>query len=720
MRNKRLFFILLISNLYIVFLYSISVFAGTDLKKDQPIEVTADSLIYDKAKDTYYAEGNVVAVQGKSSVKADRMTVDMTASHAVAVGNVEAIDEEGNSLKGDNWELNIDTKVGVVMNGKLFFKRENVHITGEEVKKTGEVSYSIHNGYFTTCDCEADESPAWSFYSSDAGVTFGEYLTAWNAFFYIKDVPVLYSPYISFPVKRGRETGFLSPRFGYSRLRGFKFDNSFFWAISDSADATFYLDIETRRGLGKAIEYRYALSSASGGEFYFYHFKEKDIERVREFRKGSNNLSRPKTAEDDRWFLKYTHNGLLPDDIALKANINKVSDDEYFIDFGKDIKERSLESLESNISLTKTWDKFNLVTQFRYFDNLLVESNRATLQRLPEITLAGSDKQIMDSPFYFSLDSSFVNFERKEGSTGQRVDVHPTVSLPLNPGGYFEFKPSAGARETLYWVKNLPQDRFHDRTSYDLSADLTTTFVKTSTVDEEQAGEGLKKLRHTIRPKIVYTYIPEQVQDDLPQFDGVDRIAQRNDFTYSINSILTGKFVDDGNLSYRDYIYLDLSQSYNINEATRKLTSATDKRRPFSDVTGEIRIMPIQWTSITSKGKYDTYEGLMKEYDSSLGLWDKRGDRVDVSYRYTRSPAPVEYLDLSMRLKLIQSVDLTYTKRYAYSDKHPIEDTYGLEYHHQCWGAQLTYTERLEEKIVFLSFNLLGLGQVGGMSGNVK
>ena len=720
MRNKSLLLSFLISNFCIFLLHPISAFAETGFKKDQPIEVTADSLIYDKSKDTYYAEGNVVAVQGKSSVKADRMTVDMTASHAVAVGNVEAIDEEGNSLKGDNWELNIDTKVGVVMNGKLFFKRENVHITGEEVKKTGEVSYSVRNGYFTTCDCETDESPAWSFYSSETNVTFGEYLTAWNTFFYIKDVPVLYSPYVSFPVKRGRETGFLSPKFGYSRLRGFKFDNSFFWAISDSADATFYLDIETRRGLGKGIEYRYALSSASGGEFYFYHFKEKDIERVREFRKGSNNLSRPKTAEDDRWSLKYTHNGLLLYNVALKANINKASDDEYFIDFGKDIKERSLESLESNISLTKTWDKFNLVTQFRYFDNLLVESNRTTLQRLPEIILAGSDKQIMDSPFYFSLDSSFVNFERKEGSTGQRVDVHPTVSLPLNPWGYFEFKPSAGVRETLYWVKNPPQDRFHDRTSYDLNVDLTTTFVKTSTVDEEQAGEGLKKLRHTIRPKIVYTYIPEQVQDDLPTFDGVDRIAQRNDFTYSINSILTGKFIDDGNLSYRDYIYLDLSQSYNVNEATRKLISQTDKRRPFSDVTGEIRIMPIRWTSITSKGKYDPYEGLMKEYDSSLGLWDKRGDRVDVSYRYTRSPAPTEYLDLSIRFKLIQSVDLTYTKRYAYSDKHPIEDTYGLEYHHQCWGAQLTYTERLEEKIVFLSFNLLGIGQVGGVSGNVE
>ena len=710
--------------LFFFSLLSPDVFAETGFKKDQPIEITADFLTYEKAKDTYYAEGNVIAVSGKTSIRADRMTVDMAASHATATGNVEVIDEDGNTLKGDSLELNIDTKVGVVINGRLFFKMENVHVKGEEIKKTGEVSYSAHNGLFTTCDCEEGESPAWGFYSTNADITFGEYLTSWNTLFYIKDVPVFYFPYLRFPVKRERETGFLSPKVGFSRLRGFKFDNSFFWAISDSTDATFYLDIETSRGLGKGIEYRYVLSKSSDGEFYFYHFKEKDIDRVREFRKGSNNLSRPKTAEDDRWLLKYRHNGFLPGDVIFKANVNRVSDDEYFIDFGKDVTERSLDSLESNISMTKTWQKFNLVTQFRYFDNLLVEDNNATLQRLPEITLTGIDQQILDTPFHFSMESSFVNFARKEGSAGQRADAHPAISLPLNPGGYFEFRPAAGIRETLYWVgDNPPQDRFHDRTTYDLSADITTTFVRILTSDEDMETEGLKKVKHSIRPKVLYTYMPEQVQDDLPVWDGVDRIGQRNDVTYSLNSILTGKFMEGAKPYYHDYIYLDLSQSYNINEATRKLVSPTDERRPFSDTTGELRVKPVQWTAITAKGRYDTYEGWMEEYDTSLGVWDKRGDRLDISYRYIRTEikrSPLEYLDVSMRLKIIQSTDLTYRNRYSYNDKQTIEAVYGLEYRHQCWGTQLTYTERPEERIVFVSFNLLGIGEVGGLTERVE
>ncbi|MDP2682416.1 MAG: LPS assembly protein LptD [Deltaproteobacteria bacterium] len=700
------------------------VFADTGLKGEDPMEITADSLTYDKSSDTYYAEGNVIAVQGNSSIRADKMTVDMDASHATAIGNVEAHFEQGNTLKGDSLELDIDTKVGVVINGRLFFKKGNVHVTGEEIRKTGDESYSAHKGFFTTCDCEPGQSPAWGFYSSDADVTFGEYLTAWNSLFYVKAAPVFYFPYLVFPVKRERQTGFLSPEVGYSKLRGFKFDNSFFWAISDSTDATFYFDIENSRGIGEGIEYRYALTKTTEGQFYFYHFKENDMDRVREFRKGSNNLSRPKTADDNRWFLEYKHRGLLPYGVSLNVDVKKVSDDEYFIDFGKDTNKRSLESLESNISLTKTWSKFNLVTQFRYFDNLLIADNSTTLQRLPEIALTGIDQQIMDTPFHFGWESSFVNFDRKEGATGQRIDMHPTVSLPLNPGGYFEFKPSAGVRETFYQVADPAKDkRYYDRSIYDLGTDVTTTFVNIFPIDEGE-GDGLKKLKHTIRPKIIYTYIPDDVQDDLPIFDGVDRIGKRNDFTYSLNTILTGKFLEGGNYSYRDYIYMDLSQIYNINETTRKLTSLTDKRRPFSDVTGEIRLQPLSWTLITAKGKYDAYEGWMNEYDASLGLWDKRGDRLDTSYRYTRidpiTHTPMEYLELSLIIKPVESIDLTYHNRYSYNDKETIEAAYGLAYRQQCWGAQITYTERLEEKMVMLTFNLLGIGQVGGLSERVQ
>lgn len=694
-----------------------------------PVYIDADVITYDKETDTYHAEGNVISTQGDSTIIADKMDMDMLSSIAVAEGNVEVIDEDGNTLKGDRLELEIDTKTGAVKNGKLFYKKENVYVSGTEIRKTDRETYDIKQGEFTTCDCKEGESPAWKFSANEADVTFGEFLKAWSAFFYIKDVPVLYSPYVTFPVKRERQTGFLFPEFGFSDLRGFKMDNAFFWAISDNADATFYLDVETRRGLGKGIEYRYALSSQTKGEIYVYQFEEDDIERVREFRTANDNLSRPETASENRWIFKFKHDQTIPYGIKLKADITMVSDDEYFIDFGKSLSEgmkqayaseyfndfnkyefdRSLESLESNVSLSKQWDKFNLVAQFRYFDNLLSAEDEDTLQKVPEITLTGTSQQILKTPFYFSIESSFVEFQREEGITGERLDMHPKISLQLNPGGYFEFTPFIAYRKTIWWVDDYAMGRYFNRDIYDAGADLTTTIVRIFTFGED---EGLQKLKHTIRPKVTYTYIPDDDQSDLPSFDGVDRIGKSNTIAYSINTILTGKFVEDNSTYNRDFVYLDVSQSYDINEATRDLVSLIDKRKPFSDVTAELILKPFSWMTASAKGQYDVYDNWFEKYDTSLALNDTRGDSIGAAHRYTRND--IEYLDAWARIKAAESIDLIYRNRYSYDSNERIETQYGIDYHKQCWGAIITYTDRLEEKIFMITFNLLGLGEVGG------
>ncbi len=609
----------------------------------------------------------------------------------------------------------------------MFYKKENLHINGDEIKKTDKETYDIKKGEFTTCDCEKGESPAWKFSADEADVTIGEFLKAWGAFFYINDVPVLYSPYLTFPVKRERQTGFLFPGFGYSELRGFKMDNAFFWAISGNTDATFYLDIETRRGLGKGIEYRYTLDSKTKGEIYVYQFEEDDIKRVREFREDSNNLSRPKTASENRWIFKFKHDTVLPYDIKLKANINEVSDDEYFIDFGKSLSEeqkrkfageyftdfskyefdRSLESLESNISFSKNWGKFNLVAQFRYFDNLMSEEDEDTLQKVPEITLTGTSQRILKTPLYFSLESSLVEFQRKTGTTGERLDIHPKISLPLKPGGYLEFTTFIAYRKTMRWVDEMSED-YYNRDIYDIGADLTTTIVRIFTFDE---GDGVQKLKHTIRPKITYTYIPDDDQSDLPSFDGIYRIGKSNTIAYSLNTILTGKFTEDKNTYTRDIVYMDISQSYDISEAARDLTSSTDERKPFSDITLEVLLRPFQLVTLSTKEQYDVYYNWFDKHESSINLADKRGDSLKLLYNYTRDS--VEYIDIGARIKAIEAVDLTYRNRYSYDSGDNIETVYGIEYQKQCWGAVFTYTDRLEEKIFMVTFNLLGLGDIG-------
>ncbi|MEK6759154.1 MAG: LPS assembly protein LptD [Deltaproteobacteria bacterium] len=687
--------------------------SGDFLKSEAPVDVTADNISYDKALNTYLATGNVVIVQETTTLMADFAMLNMEAGVATAAGNVRVLDEGGNTLFGETLEMNLRDKTAVVVKGRLFYKEENIHITGAVIKKTGKESYTSKDTLYTTCDCDPGTQPAWSFGASTADVVIGDFLSGWNAVFYVKGVPVLYSPYLSVPIKRGRQTGFLQPKPGYSALRGLVLKNSFFWAISKNTDATFYLDYDSARGIGKALEYRYIRTRASSGEFYLYSYKENDIERVRSFRKDVNNLSRPLGATDDRWRMKWQHNEIFGDNINLRANIDLVSDDEYFIDFGKGVQERSLESIESNVSISRSWSGYNLVGQFRHFNNLLSLHDRDTLQRLPEISFTNMERRIGSTPLYLSSENTAVNFWRLEGVRGQRIDLHPRVSLPMSAAGYFDLKPSLGGRATFYEVTDHPNSRYFDRYLYDANVEMTTTFARVYYTDMNE----LTAIRNTVRPKLSYTYIPEAVQDDMPSFDSVDRVEAANSLTYSLNSTLTGRLEKNASRSYKNYAYLDLSQTYNIREATRELTGPTDKRRPLSEATGELIVNPADWTTLTAKGRYDVYEHWFTSYDASLGASDRRGDRLDVSYRFVRGGA--SYLEGSTRLKVIPSIDLTYLKRFSFDEYRSLETSYGVEYKHQCWDTVFTYTERLEEKIVFVTFNLKGLGKIAGIQGSI-
>lgn len=714
-------------------------------RRDRPIDIEADALSYDRESDTYLAEGNVVVTQGLTRLSADKMMINMSSGAGLVAGDVRGTDEAGNSIECDSISFNVNDETAVVLRGRFFYREMNVYITGEEIRKVGEQTYTATESTFTSCDCEEGEEPAWSFHLSRAKVTFGEFLTGRNAFFRVKGYPLLYSPYVIAPVNRKRQTGFLTPVPGYSRLRGAVLGNSFFWAMAGNMDATFYLDVESRRGLGKGFEFRHKRTRRSEGEFYFYHYKERDITRVRRFRSAVDNLRRPQSATDDRWEVKLRHRESLAGGVRLKADIHMVSDDEYFIDFGRDALMRSRESLESTVSLTKQWAAYSLVAELRYFDNLLLADDDTVLQRLPEVSFRSPSRDISGTPLRFSLDSAYVNFHRRKGLRGDRIDLNPRLSLPLRPGGWFEFTPSVGPRLTWYSIDDRDVPGVYDRESfrrylYDVRGVLTTTFVRIF----KPGFEVLRKVRHTVRPKLVYVYIPDVDQSRLPRFDSLDRVAAANRITYSLNNTVTGRFEKDGRKRYLDFLYFDISQSYDIGAARRPAVPGV-KKQPFSDVTAEVILRPMEAVEVSARALYDVYERALDKYDITAGYGDAYGNALSLNYRFRNTPpgslsvpSPAQpsaasaatsaavldssrrYAEVYWRLRLADPVALSYRNRYSFDAGKSLETDYGAEYMHQCWGVKIEYRDLLEEQLVMLTFSLKGLGEVGGIKGRFE
>jgi hypothetical protein len=135
-------------------------------------------------------------------------------------------------------------------------------------------------------------------------------------------------------------------------------------------------------------------------------------------------------------------------------------------------------------------------------------------------------------------------------------------------------------------------------------------------------------------------------------------------------------------------------------------------------VTGETILRPTDWSKLTGRARYNVYDDWFASYDTELELLSKRGNRLALARRFVRNT--LSYFEASARVRATRAIDLTYTKRFSFDEDRSLETSYGVEYKHQCWKAILSYNERLEERLVTLTFDLLSIGRVAGAQATLE
>ncbi|MGH7561894.1 MAG: LPS-assembly protein LptD, partial [Gemmatimonadales bacterium] len=144
-------------------------------------------------------------------LKADRAELDIETKVVTATGNV-IIDQGPRRITGATATFNLETKTGVLTESTAHVATD-YFFSGSEVAKIGEDTYTVTDGTFTSC---AGERPDWSFRLGKATVEVEGYAHVRSAAMRVKRVPVLYTPYLVWPVKSERSSGLLIPNIGYS------------------------------------------------------------------------------------------------------------------------------------------------------------------------------------------------------------------------------------------------------------------------------------------------------------------------------------------------------------------------------------------------------------------------------------------------------------------------------------------------------------------------
>ncbi len=700
-----------------------------------PWQISADNFDYHQPSGTYRAYGNVVVQRGEHMLVADQAEFNSKTGRVVAQGHVRLTTGK-DSVRADRIEMDLETETGTIENGKIFLAENHFYIFGDRIRKIGPDTYSAEKATVTTCD---GPNPDWKITGKNVKVTIEGYGFVSHAAFWARKLPVLYTPYLVFPVKLKRQSGLLTPRAEFSDRRGAEFVQPFFWAISPSADATFYAHYMDKRGLKSGLEFRWVTDPLSRGAVMLDGFQDRQIDdgsaaKTSLWGYPDDNAIRPNS---DRYWLRGKVDQQFGEGFSAKLDIDLLSDQDYLREFKNSYAGynetrkafnktfgRALDDYDdpvrlNRLNLNRTWSRVSLNADLQWYDDVIKRrqaDSDDTLQRLPAIDLNIAKSPLPYLPLKYRLASNYTYLYRQDGDRAHRLDLHPKLLWPTSIGPYLTLEPSAGLRYTVWQMEKVASSndlkRFHSRTIYDLELALASQLHRIFRIGQERL------LKHSLQPEVTYQYIPDQDQSRLPDFDGVDRIEARNLITYSLNNLFTlripkgsGTAAAGKRFDYLSLARLKIRQSYDINKANQ------GDDRPFSDIFGELDITPGRWFWVDSDATWSPYDNRMNAYNLGIGLFDNRGDRLYSEYRYRKQTSEEEGLD-----SILVSADLVVTRRLKLTGAYErnrltgtdIRKAVGFTYSAQCWRLEVDYSKEQDEEKISAMIHLSGLGSVGG------
>jgi len=769
---KFTFFILLFLFLFIVVLPVFS-HAGTDdsvkqlfsdKNSNESWHITADEFNYDNNLEHYIATGDVVLVKGKRRISADYAKFDNKNMTVLAKGSV-VLTTNGDIITGTSMHLDLVNETGVIDNGSIFIKEKHFYIQGDKLIKEGENEYSIDNAQLTSCNGKV---PDWKITGRKLNITIEGYGTIKHATLWAKKLPVVYTPYFIFPVKRKRQTGFLLPKVGSSTRKGFEYQQPFFWAINDNTDATFYEYYMSKRGFMNGVEYRYVLDENSKGTMMFNYLRDNETDTggdsSEKWGYEGDNYLRPNS---DRYWFRMKNNQKLPAGFTAKLDVDVVSDQDYLTEFKEgftgyektsayftDVFGRSIDDYDNNerlnrLNISKSWTNYIFNGDLRWYDNIVKENpgeKNTTLQQLPKLEFDGVKQQLFNSPFYFTLDSEYSYFYRLDEETfvsegekdlvrGQRVDIYPRFYLPYRFDNFFTFEPSVGLRETAWYVDDYEHTLSKDdgaihRELYDIKLDLSTLMDKVFDVNLS----GIDKVKHSIKPQVVYEYMPDGNKDNFPYFDSIDDMEKKNIITYSLTNTFTFrkklKLTKKPELPafkktdayipveylYQQMLWMKLEQSYDIDK------ERSDLPEPFSSIKCELTITPFNYLAFRGDTTWSPYDNEFRTGNAGIMVSDYRGDSITTEYRYTGdnvfdeddellTPTKSIYTNAQVRLNKLMLIYGVY--EHSLLESKTLKSGIGFLYEAQCWSIDILYTKEENDKKIAFMINLYGLGKTG-------
>ncbi|MBU6198938.1 MAG: LPS assembly protein LptD [Xanthomonadaceae bacterium] len=628
----------------------------------------------------------------------------------------------------------------------------------------------LFDGTYSTCD---PDDVRWHLHAGELDTDkVADRGYAHGVTVYYADVPFFWFPYLSFPLSNDRQSGFLAPHIAYSSHRGLVLGAPYYLNLAPNYDATLEPRVSTERGAMLQGQFRY-LDAADKAQLDF-NFVPHDNQAADERAQYAatppvfQGPASPVDVPDQRYAFRIKDWSRISDNWGAAVDIERVSDKQYFQDYGDSLTTSATALLGSSAYLNGrgTWWNASFGADALQITQTTLSNAAQPYMRLPRATFQG--EHALAGGLVWGVNSEYVDFRRGPfelvGSTpgsvqsqasleGQRVDLYPYLAYPIETAGYF-IRPELGLRYTAYELNDLA--------AYNTAQPGTPAFSQTSPsrstpIFDLDAGMVFERpltlfgtaLTQTLEPRLYYLRVPYRNQADLPLFDtqlpsfdfpslfrsnsfvGADRQSNADNLTLA----LTSRLIDAGNGD--ELLSASIGQIHYFSPQRVQLPGVPEVDYSGSDIVGELDLRlndnwELKWdqqynpnSRILDPQTQMLVENLHPTDLSAISVEHRFGAEGTVNFSYRFRRGLLEQVDTSALFPL--NANWSLVGRYYYSLLHNqlLEAFAGAQYD-SCCVAMRVLVRRYINVIgqlkpsngVYFELEFKGLGSTGTRTEN--
>jgi len=684
----------------------------SEFKSDNPqqVFVKADSAQINYPNKALF-NGNVNFRQGDTLIKADRAKYSEVDNIFSATGNLFYQDERL-TLKSNSLSTSLDGKNTELLDTQYWLNGMAVHGLAKSFTVEDGRFLILSDALFTTCP---GETPDWSLNAKEIRIdSEKDWATVRQATLEIFEVPVFYFPYLTLPVSDKRSSGFLYPTIGSNSNNGLEVSTPYYWNISPQYDLTFTPRTMTERGIQLANEFRYLVDKQQG---------QFNLEYLHSDRAYDNEA---------RYLFYWNHGGSINENWRVSSDFTHVSDDNYFVDIGSDLANKTDNQLIKNIELSYYQTDWWL--NFKVQDIQVLGETTSAYRLLPQISLH-SYQNTINQYFEYDLYSEFSAFENPDDSfdKANRLHIEPTLRMPLN---YSSGSLTGEVSLMQTWYQQSDQQQQNQ----DISRSLAQ-FRLHGILNLER--DFSQEMVQTLEPQIQYLKVPYEKQSHINLYDtallrddyhglfrarrfsGLDRIADTDQITFG----MTTRLKNHGN---QELLKLSIGQTFYFRDSKMSLLEgeSSTELKSRSALAGELDFTFNERWYVSQAIQLNQNQSQVTQSKSSIDYRYSDNKIVQLSHRYVKEINDGKINQLGIQTIWPINHEWTFVGNY-YRDinlNRTIESFVGLQYESCCWAIrveayrqlQAQYSEDLSQTAqqsfdtgINFNFQIRGLGASG-------